>query len=222
MNKVKVKTVNSYADKALLHGVSEGIKSKRLSNADLISFSNTILTSAKKRKSMNPLSSPIIERPVKLSTFTKLSFDHRKGGSNHAENIENDVNCVEETYITENSVVIDSPERNSFGTDTYDNYDYSSQQNDPSNDYYDEVDAAEPTTDLPSQCITVPSVSPADQMKQLKGRAGKAVMYQLLHILNHGSLSEVSIVWPDCMLRICTHLLTYTCYTISYHVILYT
>ena len=180
-----------YADKQLIHRVSEGIKSKKVSDADLISFSNNLIASAKKRKSSNPN----IERPIKLSSFAKLNFDHRKGGG-YAENIENDSNSLG-AYATQDISSSNSSDRNSFETYTSDNYDHLSQEDYNSSDYNNEVDAAEPTstsTALPNQHIISTSTSAADQIVLLKERVGKAVVYQLLHILNHGSLVEVIII----------------------------
>jgi hypothetical protein len=165
----------SLSNKTFIHSVVEGVKTNHVSSADILTTS--LVLSAKKKKRENLPSSPL-----KPSSFSKVKFDLRKGGS-FKDSDERD-SPISTTF----SPLHDTDQNNSNELKT--RYEYDATQSLSPNNIEEPISDAHETNRIES---STSSDIPKDQLISLRERAGKAVLFQILNVLNYGSYDEVSI-----------------------------
>lgn len=181
-----------YTSKDFVNTISQGIKTNKVSDADLLSIS--LISSAKKRKLYGESTNPI--RTSSSSAFSRPSFDFRKGG------------CVHDTEEeeAEQSHLIDSIVQNATSSmptspaqidvNAADNQEYIDGSGDNYDESYEDMHV-ENTTDLQPEAPVDQSEETeeaSENWAQLRQKVGQAVLYQLLHVINNGSAEQVYLI----------------------------
>jgi len=202
-----------YTSKDFVHTISQGIKTNKVSDADLLSIS--LISSAKKRKIYgNELSSSSsLNIASSQSAFSRPSpFDFRKGGSLHdteEEEIEQNhlIDSIVQNATSSSSSMPTSPivdqiidsqnsNNNNDHTSSYLHDHQDMQTDDPttSNDYDYHRDNTDDDNvgDNDGGDNMDEGFESSEDWARLRLKVGQAVMYQLLHVLNHGSIDEVT------------------------------
>jgi len=204
-----------YNSKDFVHTISQGIKTNKVSDADLLSIS--LISSAKKRKiyGNESSSSSSVNIASSQSAFSRPSpFDFRKGGSLHdteEDEIEQNhlIDSIVQNATTSSSSmptspvldqIIDSQNSNSSNNDhtlsyQHDHQDMQTDEPTTSNDYEyhpDNTDDDNVGDNDGGDNMDEGLESSSEDWARLRLKVGQAVMYQLLHVLNHGSIDEVT------------------------------
>lgn len=217
-----------YKSKDFVHTISKGIKTNKVSDADLLSIS--IISSAKKRKlyGIDTISNETSNNalPSSYSAFSKPTFDFRNGGSLHdteEEDIEQDrmveyfKSMIEHSSSSMQTSPIqvnsnsNEPTHAAISSSYNHNNNHDDNYSNDNNESYDEKDSSQdmhidethydPTITNPNTTTTNAVTTSNDNYTheddtsenwtQLRAKVGQAVMYQLLHLLNHGTIEEV-------------------------------
>ena len=193
-----------YKSKDFVHTISQGIKTNKVSDADLLSIS--LISSAKKRKIYgNETSSSTTLDASSYSAFSRPSpFDFRKGGSLHnteEEEIEQNhlidsivqkatASMPTSPVVVQNNSQITS-NNNNHHHESVEHQDMNVEEPCSSNDY-DQQDNGNMDNDNDDDNNDMDEgVESSEDWAKLRVKVGQAVMYQLLHVLNHGSIEEV-------------------------------